>query len=202
MFNIHFFVEKWKWNADFGIYVSNKGHFRSRDKKDLAIKIGNKGYCYVYCEGTVNKYRLAHRVVMLTWCPTDDAENLTVDHKDHNKRNNAVDNLEWVTFEENQKRAREDEIIIEEEKTTESAEEEVCDPKFFKGAAPNTPIHELFVRLPGGAIIPAIKFFPLIWAITPSGFNNPTDHKKKVVELMLKRKPKIMGIDVKYMQKK
>lgn len=110
MFNIHFFVEKWKWNADFGIYVSNRGRFRTRDKKDLPIKVGNGGYCYVYCEGTINQYRLAHRVVMLTWCPTDDAENLTVDHLDHNKRNNAVDNLEWVTKEENLSRAEKDYI--------------------------------------------------------------------------------------------
>jgi hypothetical protein len=113
MFNIHFSIERWKWNADFGIYVSNKGRFRTRDKKDLPIKIGNGGYCLVRCEGTVNKFRLAHRVVMLTWRPTDDAENLTVDHKDHNKRNNALDNLEWVTFEENQKRAKEDLILQE-----------------------------------------------------------------------------------------
>jgi hypothetical protein len=42
---------------------------------------------------------------MLTWRPTDDAENLTVDHLDHNKRNNSVDNLEWVTQEENLRRA-------------------------------------------------------------------------------------------------
>ena len=202
MFNIHFSIERWKWNADFGIYVSNKGRFRTRDKKDLPIKIGNKGYCYIYCEGTANKYRLAHRVVMLTWCPTDEAENLTVDHLDHNKRNNAVSNLEWVTLEENHRRAIEDEIIIVEEKTDESAEEEVCDPKFFKGADPKTPIHELYIRLPGGIITPAIKFFPLAWALIPSGFTNASDHKKKVVELMLKRKGKIMGIDIKYMQKK
>ena len=105
MFNIHFSIERWKWNADFGIYVSNKGRFRTRDKKELPIKIGNGGYCYVHCSGTVNKYRLAHRVVMLTWRPTDDAENLTVDHLDHNKRNNSVSNLEWVTQEENLRRA-------------------------------------------------------------------------------------------------
>lgn len=114
MFNIHFSIERWKWNPDFGIYVSNKGHFRTRDKRDLPIRIGKKGYCYVHCEGNVNRYRLAHRVVMLTWCPMDDAENLTVDHLDHNKRNNAVDNLEWVTAEENIRRAKED-LVAENE---------------------------------------------------------------------------------------
>lgn len=110
MFNIHFFVERWKWSADFGIYVSNRGHFRSRDKKDLPIKIGNGGYCYVYCEGTVNRYLLAHRVVMLVWKPTLNAEGLTVDHLDHNKRNNSLTNLEWVTREENLRRAKRDYI--------------------------------------------------------------------------------------------
>lgn len=114
MFNIHLSIERWKWNADFGIYVSNKGRFRSRDKRDLPVKIGAKGYCFVYCEGTVHKYRRAHRVVLLTWRPTDDAENLTVDHLDHNKRNNSVENLEWVTYEENIRRANRDLLSSEE----------------------------------------------------------------------------------------
>ena len=108
MFNIHLSLERWKWNPDFGIYVSNKGRFRSRDKQDLPVKVNNNGYCLVFCEGTVNKYRLAHRVVMLTWRPNDDAEPLTIDHLDHNKRNNAVDNLEWVTKSENVRRAKAD----------------------------------------------------------------------------------------------
>lgn len=112
MFNIHFSIERWKWNADFGIYVSNKGRFRSRDKRDLPIKIGNGGYCMVYCGGNTHKYLSAHRVVMLTWRPTANAENLTVDHLDHNKRNNALDNLEWVTREENERRAKADLLNI------------------------------------------------------------------------------------------
>jgi hypothetical protein len=133
MFNFHFSIERWKWNADFGIYVSNKGRFRSRDKKDLPIKINQKGYCLVYCEGTINKYRFAHRVVMLTWRPNDDAENLTVDHLNHNKRDNSLSNLEWVTFEENIRRAKEDLISVEE---CEPENDEVHKGKFR--VSPNT----------------------------------------------------------------
>jgi hypothetical protein len=111
MFNIRFSVERWKWNADFGIYVSNKGRFRSCDKRDLPIQIAQNGYCWVYCGGSVHKHMLAHRVVMLTWRPTANAENLTVDHLDHNKRNNSLENLEWVTSEENSRRAKADFIV-------------------------------------------------------------------------------------------
>ena len=49
---------------------------------------------------------------MLTWRPTANAELLTVDHLDHNKRNNALNNLEWVTLEENQRRAEADHIVV------------------------------------------------------------------------------------------
>lgn len=112
MFNIHFFIERWKWNPDFELYVSNKGHFRNRDKKDVPIQIDKNGYCSVYCGGTTHRHLLAHRVVMHTWRPTPNAEFLTVDHRDHNKRNNAVDNLEWVTKEENIRRAKADELKV------------------------------------------------------------------------------------------
>lgn len=97
--------ERWRFNKDYGVYVSTYGRFRNRDKADLPIKINQRGYCCVKVDCTTCKAMLAHRLVMLTWRPTDEAENLTVDHKNHNKRDNSLENLEWVTYEENVKRA-------------------------------------------------------------------------------------------------
>lgn len=101
-------IERWKYNPTFELYVSNKGHIRNKSKADVAPKIMQNGYMVVYVHGSLNKYLLLHRVVMLTWKPTPEAEELTVDHIDHNKRNNALSNLEWVSQEENIRRAMAD----------------------------------------------------------------------------------------------
>ena len=103
-------IERWKYNPTFELYVSNMGHIRNKSKADIAPKIMENGYVVVYVNGSINGYMLLHRVVMLTWKPTPEAEQLTVDHLDHNKRNNALSNLEWVTQAENLRRAREDYI--------------------------------------------------------------------------------------------
>ena len=110
-------VEKWKWNKEYRVYVSNLGQFKNEHKQLLPIKINGKGYCLIKTEAGL---KLAHRIVMLTWKPIPNAEDLTVDHLDHNKRNNSIDNLEWVTKEENLKRAADDHIhgnLESEEKT-------------------------------------------------------------------------------------
>ena len=152
MFNIHFSIEKWKWNADFGIYVSNKGRFRNENKKDVPVVIDNKsGYCRVYCGGTVHTHLLAHRVVLLTWRPTANAENLTVDHLDHNKRNNALDNLEWVSFEENQRRAKADEIAITVQGDAEMVKK--VDVSVVANRSPRSN-YDYYLKLNGGVILP------------------------------------------------
>ena len=102
-----FKVEKWKWNKEFRLYVSNTGKFRDEHKQPIPIKLNQNGYIVIK---TRNGYQTAHRLVMKTWMPTEDMDNLTVDHLDHNKRNNCVDNLEWVTDSENKRRAREDHL--------------------------------------------------------------------------------------------
>ena len=100
-------IERWKWNKEYRVYVSNMGHFKDEHKEDLPFKTTNSGYLNVK---TRCGYKLAHRLVMLTWRPIPGAEDLTVDHLDHNKRNNALTNLEWVTREENLRRADEDHL--------------------------------------------------------------------------------------------
>ena len=110
-----FKVEKWKWNKEFRLYISNTGHFRDEHKQPKPIKMGSNGYIYVK---TRNGYQTAHRLVMKTWKPTEDMENLTVDHLDHNKRNNAVDNLEWATQAVNRDRARKDFLIVKQDSPT------------------------------------------------------------------------------------
>lgn len=98
-------VERWKFNKDYGVYVSTLGHFKDRHKRLLPIKVNQHGYCAVNTErGQV----FAHRLVMFTWRPIPNAEILTVDHLNHNKRDNSLGNLEWVTREENVRRAEND----------------------------------------------------------------------------------------------
>ena len=51
---------------------------------------------------TKNKRLELHKIVALAFVPNDDPENKTqVNHIDENKRNNSVENLEWVTPSQN-----------------------------------------------------------------------------------------------------
>ena len=107
-----FKIEKWKFNSDYGVYVSTLGHFKDRYKRNLPIKINQNGYCAVKTE---KGHVAAHRLVLFTWRPIPNAEQLTVDHKNHNKRDNSLENLEWMTAEENISKAAEDFINMEDD---------------------------------------------------------------------------------------
>lgn len=105
-----FKIEKWKFNSDYGVYVSTLGHFKDRYKRNLPIKINQGGYCAIKTEKGIVA---AHRLVLFTWRPIPNAEQLTVDHKNHNKRDNSLENLEWMTAAENRFRAAEDLVNAE-----------------------------------------------------------------------------------------
>lgn len=70
--------------------------FTKKGRK-LAKKIGNSGY-YEVClfENNTKKYCLVHRLVAKAFIPNPN--NLQqVNHKDENKLNNSINNLEWCT---------------------------------------------------------------------------------------------------------
>lgn len=109
LFNLIINFEKYRWNKDYGVYVSNLGHFKDRYKRLLPVKINLSGYLTIKTE---KGYISAHRLVMYTWRPIPNAENMTVDHLNHNKRDNSLKNLEWIDRSGNQRRAYEDTINI------------------------------------------------------------------------------------------
>jgi len=61
---------------------------------------GYKKYSITFDDGN-RKEMFAHRLVALAYIPNDDERKTIVNHKDGDKLNNTVDNLEWVTPSEN-----------------------------------------------------------------------------------------------------
>ena len=105
-------IERWKWNRKYRVFVSNRGRVKNIDGEILKPKTTQTGYLAVRV--AAKKAIFIHRLVMETWCPIPNSEEMTVDHLDHNKRNNDIRNLEWVTEKENHKRAADDYLVEKE----------------------------------------------------------------------------------------
>lgn len=105
-------IERWKWNKKYRVFVSNRGRVKNIDGKLLKVKTTSTGYLAVRV--AAKKAMFVHRLVMETWHPISNPEEMTVDHLDHNKRNNDIRNLEWVTEKENRKRAADDSLVEKE----------------------------------------------------------------------------------------
>lgn len=89
-----FIMEIWQRIENFNTYeISNKGRVRKGDK--LMKPYNRKGYLHVKlsANGRAKEYKI-HRLVAINFI--DNKEDLPfVNHKDENKQNNNVDNLEW-----------------------------------------------------------------------------------------------------------
>jgi hypothetical protein len=86
--------------------ISNTGKLRN-GKYILKENVGTNGYvCYSMSMGNYQrKYEMAHRLVAKAFI--DNPENKAeVNHKDCNRLNNDVANLEWCTHSENIKHSR------------------------------------------------------------------------------------------------
>ena len=96
---IHIEIEKWKKNEELNVYVSSLGRFKDAEKKDIPLFINQNGYFILPSQYSFKK---AHRLVAETFLGKSE---LTIDHKDSNKRNNKLSNLEFVSNKENLLRA-------------------------------------------------------------------------------------------------
>ena len=100
-------IERWKFNEEAQLYVSNKGRVRRKNGTLIDFKVRrDNGYVTIFTKES--GFWSVHQLVAQTWIPNHDPAKNTVDHIDHNKRNNRVENLEWCTSTENKARAERD----------------------------------------------------------------------------------------------
>lgn len=71
-------------------------------KKFLKQRENNSGYMLVnLSKNGEAKTFLVHRLVLMTFCPVDDMNNKEASHKDENRYNNTLSNLEWIDHVDN-----------------------------------------------------------------------------------------------------
>lgn len=86
--------------SDGEVYSDNVGKMKSRNRAGSEYQIIN----FMKNDGTKACYRL-HRLVMMAFQPIPNPSEMEVNHKDGNKKNNKLSNLEWCTSSENQRHA-------------------------------------------------------------------------------------------------
>lgn len=84
-----------------GYAINKKGLIKNRHDKIVKPYLNRQGYHIVKLAG-INKRAILsiHRIVAITFISKIDGKDI-VNHKDFNRINNHIDNLEWVTQSEN-----------------------------------------------------------------------------------------------------
>lgn len=99
-------MEIWKPLKDFEEYyeVSSKGKIRRLRGKILSIKALSSGYpCFSICINGKQITQRVHVAVAKTFLNETYKEGFVVNHKDGNKLNNNIENLEWISVYKNNK---------------------------------------------------------------------------------------------------
>ncbi|MDR1180946.1 MAG: NUMOD4 motif-containing HNH endonuclease [Bacteroidales bacterium] len=97
--------EIWKWVPGYEWFylVSNKGNIKiHRTNKNKALMTDHDGYLrvHLYKRGD-RKVFSVHRLVAMAFLEKPPEDYTEVNHKDCNRQNNRVENLEWVTRQQN-----------------------------------------------------------------------------------------------------
>ena len=103
-------MEIWKQIKDYPDYeVSNEGRVRSNKRKKTVIlrpaQFSN-GYLFVSLSDSLGLKRracLIHRLVLTTFHPCENMDQLQVNHLNCNRADNHLENLEWATPQDNRK---------------------------------------------------------------------------------------------------
>ena len=85
-----------------GMEFSGEFKFILEPEREMSYTLNNRGYLSVVIR---RKTHMLHRLVALAFIPNPQRKPF-VNHIDGNKRNNAVENLEWCTAAENNRHAR------------------------------------------------------------------------------------------------
>lgn len=96
-------MEEWKDIAGYELYyqISDIGQVKRKDTGKILKNNIRNGYEYVtLCMNGQRKKFYVHRLVAIAFIPNPKSYE-QVNHKDGNKSNNKVDNLEWCTQKEN-----------------------------------------------------------------------------------------------------
>jgi len=110
-----------------GIYqVSSLGRIRSfKYNQPRLLKSSKNRYGYYYvnlCDNGIYKSSMIHRLVAIHFLGKS---KLVVNHKNGNKLNNTVENLEWITAKENSLHARDTGLLCKGEKNGNSKLREI-----------------------------------------------------------------------------
>ena len=94
--------------------ISSLGRLRNnKTNRYLCGHIANNGYKMVHLRMEIQKLCSVHRLMMLAFYPLENIElsrTLQINHKDGNKLNNTIDNLEWCTAKENMRHSFENRL--------------------------------------------------------------------------------------------